>query len=224
MGFKKEIMHLPNFVEIEKFREFTSRGKDRSSGGVRTFVFFGRLAREKGLRTLLQAIKILNKKVESHSFLLKIIGDGSMRESLIEEVKSDKIFNVRFLGYMAGDDLLKELVHSTATILPSECYENNPMSVIESFALGIPVIGARIGGIVELVRDNETGITFIPGDAQDLSLKIEYFLQHPDFIEEMGKSARQFVESELSAERYYKNLLEIYKLVIAKKRGRKKLT
>ena len=100
------------------------------------------------------------------------------------------------------------------TVLPSECYENNPRSVLESFALGKPVIGARIGGVPELVKDNETGLTFEAGDAEDLRAKIEFLLNSPGRIVEMGKNARKFVEEELNAEKYYNKLVSIYRRLL----------
>ena len=96
------------------------------------------------------------------------------------------------------------------TVLPSECYENNPRSVLESFALGKPVVGARIGGVPELVKDNETGLTFEAGDSEDLRAKIEFLLNSPGRIVEMGKNARKFVEEELNEEKFYRRLIKMY--------------
>lgn len=76
--------------------------------------------------------------------------------------------------------------------------------------MGIPVIGARIGGIPELIRDNETGLTFQPGNAEDLSEKIETLLADSSPFAEMGKKAQQFVEDELNQEKHYRKLMEIY--------------
>ncbi|MBA3009846.1 MAG: glycosyltransferase, partial [Proteobacteria bacterium] len=89
-------------------------------------------------------------------------------------------------------------------------YENNPLTVIEAFALGKPVVGARIGGIPELVRDWETGLTYTSGDMADLKEKIVLMLENKEKIPEMGKNARSLVERELNAELYYHNLMEIY--------------
>jgi glycosyltransferase involved in cell wall biosynthesis len=82
--------------------------------------------------------------------------------------------------------------------------------VIEAFALGKPVIGARIGGIPELVRHEDTGLTFTPGDVQDLRAQIEHLLTHPTQVVEMGRRGRRLVETELSPERHYAGLMQVY--------------
>lgn len=210
MGFKKEIVHLPNFIDAGRFEKFIREDKRENS-----VVYFGRLSQEKGLCTLIDAAKRVEANV-----LFKIIGDGPIREGLREKVKAGGISNVRFLGYLKGETLYQEIRGSKAVILPSEWYENNPMSVIEAFALGKPVIGARIGGIPELVRDGETGFTFEPGNAEDLRKKIEKLLADSSLSVAMGKNARRFVEAELNSERYYRRLMEIYRIVIASREGK----
>ncbi|MEP9410023.1 MAG: glycosyltransferase family 4 protein [Candidatus Brocadia sp.] len=213
MGFKKKIIHLPNYLDIEKFGEFNIDTGEGKAVRDKSVVYFGRLSHEKGLLTLLEAAKIL--KDQNRDFLeIKIIGDGPMRDELEQKVRTEGIDNVRFLGYMKGGSLYREVKKSLAVILPSEWYENNPMSVIEAFALSTPVIGARIGGIPELVKDNETGLTFQPGDAEDLSKKIKIFLDDNSLSGEMGEKARELARREFSAERYYQRLMEIYKKLL----------
>lgn len=200
MGFKKEIVVLPNFVRIDEFKpEYSCREN--------SICYFGRLSFEKGLIALIDAIKGLG-------ILLKIIGGGPLSETLKFKVKSENISNVKFLGYKTGIELYNEIKNSMFTILPSECYENNPRGVLESFALGKPVVGSRIGGIPELVVDNYTGLTFEPKNAEDLREKIIYLLKNSEKIIELGKNARKFVEENHSPERHYKQLLEIYKMAI----------
>jgi len=206
MGFKEQIVFLPNFVNIQDFQPSYEWQEE-------SIVYVGRLSYEKGLETLLNAIKKININ-------LKIIGDGPMKESLKFKVKREKINNVVFLEYRTGNELKDEIRNSMAMVLPSECYENNPRSVIESFALGKPVIGARIGGIPELVKDGETGFTFEPGNVNDLRLKIERLLENPDKIIEMGKKARKFAEENFGQEKHYQRLMEIYRMAIEGTRER----
>ena len=197
MGFRAEVVHLPNFVNIEDFVP-SSMWKEQS------LTYVGRLSREKGLCTLLAAAKGMNH------VQVKIIGDGPAKKDLEETAMRDNLDNVFFAGYKYGEELKKEIRNSIACVLPSEWYENNPCSIIEAFALGKPVIGARIGGIPELVKDGETGVTFEPGDAADLRRKIEFLLKNPDLAIEMGKNARRFVEEHCNPENYYQKLMKIY--------------
>lgn len=214
MGFGKEIIYLPNFVDIQKFEEFKIDVKDDKWNSI---VYFGRLAPGKGLLTLLEAAKRLSCKNRNNAIEIKLIGDGPMKEELEEKVKAEKINNVRFLGYLKGKELFQEIKKSLAAVLPSEWYENNPISVIEAFALCKPVVGARIAGVPELVKDNETGLTFEPENHADLSLKIEYLKNNPDKAGVMGRNARVFVEQELNTEKYYQKLMEIYRRTIVKR-------
>ncbi|MDR4507360.1 MAG: glycosyltransferase family 4 protein [Candidatus Brocadiaceae bacterium] len=216
MGFKKEIFYLPNYIDREKLRTFDGDAGKEKVKSENSIVYFGRLSREKGLMTLFEAIKLLRSQGED-KIKVKIIGDGPLRNSLELMTKSEGLQNIHFLGYKMRDELKDEIIRSLFVILPSGCYENNPMSVLESFALGKPVIASRIGGIPEIVRNDVTGETFEPGDAKDLCAKIEYLLRRPDKIVEMGKNARIFVEQELNEKQYYERLLGVYHRVLSHK-------
>jgi glycosyltransferase involved in cell wall biosynthesis len=201
LGFKGNIVYLPNFINIDEFEaQFTFREN--------AIVYFGRLSREKGLDALIEAVKDI-KDVN-----LKIIGEGPKKQDLEKKAKQGKYRNVRFLGYKTGEELKREIKESMFTILPSECYENNPLSIIEAFALGKPAVGARIGGIPELVRDGETGMTFEPGNIDDLRETLLVMLKNPDKLFQMGKNARDMVEKKYNAESHYDNLMNIYESLL----------
>lgn len=91
-------------------------------------------------------------------------------------------------------------------MLPSEWYENNPFSVIESQCLGTPVLGARIGGIPELIDEGKTGMLFEPGNAEELKAGIGQMFATPFEYRQIALDAQK----RYSAERYYTELLEIY--------------
>lgn len=196
MGFKKKIVYLPNFVDIGEF-------KPQYEWEEESIVYVGRLSYEKGIVTLIDAVKEIPIK-------LKIIGDGPLRETLISKAEGENIENVEFLGYKTISELKELVKKSMFIVLPSEWYENNPRVVLESFALGKPVIGARIGGIPELVIDGRTGFTFEPGDRKDLKEKIMSLINSPNRIIEMGKNARKFAVEKFNPDRYYSKLMQIY--------------
>lgn len=197
MGFKGKIIYLPNFVNIKQFQPQYSWKEE-------AIVYFGRLQKDKGLITLIDAVKGID------GIKLKIIGEGPIKNELYDKIKMQNIHNVQMLGYMTGEELRHSIRKAMFVVLSSELYENNPLSVLESFALGKPVVGSRIGGIPELVKDNKTGLTFEAGNSLDLRNKIKYLIGNPHLIQEMGKNARRFVESHLNAERYYSSLIDIY--------------
>jgi len=84
------------------------------------------------------------------------------------------------------------------------------MTVSEAFAVGKAVIGGRVGGIPELVKDGRTGFIFEPGNSDDLRSKIESLLKNPGQITEMGKNARKFIEQSLNPEKHCRQLMKVY--------------
>ena len=187
--------HVPNFVNAVAF-------EPRFAAGT-SFLYFGRLSREKGLLTLVKA-------AAAAKCALTIVGTGPQLDEL-QALARQLGTPVRFVGYLKGAPLHEEIRNARAVVLPSEWYENAPMTVLESYALGKPVIGARIGGIPELIREGETGVSFESGQVESLSAALEHFVALSDAsVAEMGLKARQWVEADFSAERYRQRILATY--------------
>jgi glycosyltransferase involved in cell wall biosynthesis len=196
MGFRGRIEVLPNFIEVDSYApEYLTNSN--------TICYVGRLSKEKGLADLVKSVNGLDVE-------LKLIGDGPIRGELEHLVAHKGISNVKFLGHCCGDILKNEITKTLFVVIPSVCYENYPYSAIEAFALGKPVVASRIGGIPELVKDGQTGMTFNPDDEHDLRRKIVYMLNNKDEIIRMGKTARAFVETTCNSNNYYKGLMDIY--------------
>ncbi|MCK5505699.1 MAG: glycosyltransferase, partial [Thermodesulfovibrionia bacterium] len=215
MGFNKKIVHLPYPLDCEKFAEIVSDVEPDNDKNKITFVYFGRLFPDKGLFTLVEALRILSEHNIDNRLEVKIIGDGPIGEELREMVGKENLTCVRFTGFLKGRELYSELKRSDVVIIPSEWYENYPVSVMEAFALGKPVIGARIGGIPEMVRDGETGLTFESGNSVDLSEKIKYMVDNLHRAKEMGEAARVFIDGKVNPERHYKQLMDIYRQMLS---------
>jgi len=195
-GWRREqFVYLPNFVDVG---QFSPRGKVG-----KTFVYFGRLGPEKGLATFIRAAALAGVKGW-------IVGTGPEEEKLCrlaQELSAD----VEFLGYKTGNELSDTISNARAVVLPSEWYENAPMSVMEAYALERPVIGAAIGGIPELIRPGETGAIFPSGDAAALTEKLLQFTAMSDAsVLAMGKAGREWVERDFTATRYRERLIELY--------------
>lgn len=169
------------------------------------FLFFGRLSYEKGVKTLLEAFKDLQ---ECH---LKIVGTGPKEDELKAFVESNGMNNVEFLGYKRGKELQDLVANAYYVVVPSEWYENNPMTIIEAYSVGTPVIGARIGGIPEIVVESETGFQFESGNSIDLkeavvkaiSLSVEKYTSY-------SVGAIKFAQDNLSLDSYYPRLVDFY--------------
>jgi glycosyltransferase involved in cell wall biosynthesis len=153
-GFSESKLHtLHNFIDIPKSFNQANQGLDNC------YAYIGRLSKEKGIETLCSAAGKLPYK-------LKIAGTGPLENELREKYKCCK--QIEFLGYQSKENVLQMTACANFTVCPSECYENSPLSVIESLCLGVPVLGANIGGIPELT-DN----LFESGNENDLKEKIE---------------------------------------------------
>ena len=124
-----------------------------------------------------------------------------------------------FLGYRPPDELAIEIQKSLFVVLPSEWYENNPRSVLEAFAYGKCVVASRIGGIPELVKDGETGLTFTAGDTEELKGKISFLIRSREEIMRMGKFARQFCVENFNEKKHYKKLMDIYSYAVKRRRS-----
>lgn len=192
---RNKFSYLPNFVDI------TSHVPDEDIG--KAFIYFGRLGSEKGLKTFIKAAARVDVPIW-------IVGTGP-EESSLKDLAAVYGTNVTFFGYKTGNDLHELIRRSRAMVLPSEWFENAPMSVLESYALGRPVIGANIGGIPELIRISETGDIFESGNEIDLADKLRIFVNMPDtHIAAMGKAGRDWVEREFTAQKYIERLVSIY--------------
>ena len=95
-------------------------------------------------------------------------------------------------------------------VFSSEWYETFGMTMVESFACGVPVICSRLGAMQELVDDGRTGLHFTPGDAKDLAEKVEWAWNNPEIIRGLGKAARQEYLDKYTAEKNYPLLMKIY--------------
>jgi len=164
--FMKNV-HITNGFETSKLTKILNysrldfvKSKESPIENEPYCLYFGRLSKEKGIETFIKVIK----KLPNVKFVF--VGKGPL-EYLLKNVN-----NIDFLGFRSGDDLTNIIKNAKFSVYPSEWYENSPLSVLESQALGTPVIGANIGGIPELIQNNITGLLFESGNEVDLYNKI----------------------------------------------------
>lgn len=192
---RERFVHVPNFVDTERFRPGFEPGTE--------LLYFGRLSAEKGIATLIRAAAIA--KVP-----LRIVGDGPQALGM-QQLAAETGALVTFTGRLAGAALFDEVRRSRATVLAAEWYENAPMTILESFALGKPVIGANIGGIPELIRQGETGWLVPMGSVDALADQLRSVAQMPDhLVTAMGRRARAEVETRFSRETYRRGISDVY--------------
>ena len=183
---------ISNFILDEKLEDF-------HTGKSNYYCYVGRLSSEKGLVTLLEAASALPQ------FELRIIGTGPLAEELKEKYTAG---NIKFEGFRKWPELKDILDFSKFTVMPSECYENNPLSVIESLCLGTPVVGARIGGIPELIEEGINGYTFVSGNVEDLRDKISLMFDNSSIFNYAAISAA--AREKYNSGRYYNEIMKVY--------------
>lgn len=194
LGLEKEKVFLKvNFLTIEP---------ERNNQDCNYALFLGRLVDYKGIETLMEAFKI------GTSFNLKIIGDGPLRKKVQAFASAHK--NIEWLGPVDKSSVFEAVRNSSFVIFPSECYENMPMVIIESFAFSKPVLASNIGAIKEFVIDGISGILFEPGNEKDLAAKVSYLFSHSNERREMGQSANKIYRERFNQEKNYHDLMNIY--------------
>jgi glycosyltransferase involved in cell wall biosynthesis len=167
-------------------------------------LFAGRLSEEKGIKTLLGALSRMSKPPR-----VKIVGDGPLMPTNVASSP-----NVEWLGFLPRARVVELMQRATVLIFPSEWYEGCPLTLIEAFATGLPVIASRLGNMAEMVTDRVNGLLFGPADSGDLAAVIEWALAHPDELEQMGAHARSEFEQKYTPQKNYQALMEIYQAVL----------
>jgi len=190
---------MPNFLDSDP-------GLGKGEGKYALFV--SRLSSEKGLDTLFSAWEKLKSK-----FPLKIVGDGPLTEWVIQTSKD--MPEVEYLGRKPLSEVYELMRNAYFLVFTSKCYEGVPMTVIESFGTGTPVIAPNQGATGEIISDMQSGLLFYPGDAADLASKIEWLLTHPKETAQMRQSARFEFENKYTASHNYKMLMSIYETAIS---------
>lgn len=200
-GFAPEhICVKPNFVAPDS---------GVGTGDREYALFVGRLSEEKGLRTLLRAWTQLNSTIP-----LRIVGDGPLAAELKNYTAKNSLESVCFEGRRNHHETTEAMKGARFLILPSECYENFPMTVVEAFSAGTPVICSRLGAMQEIVEHRSTGLHFDANNSESLAECVAWAWAHPAQMLAMGMEARGEYERKYTADRNYSQLMEIYQQAI----------
>lgn len=207
----------------------THKFEDAQAGARPYFLFFGRLSKEKGILTLvrafLQAAGLVGGNADAQSddqsaqvlpvtWDLHIVGDGPERgaiEQLIASAGPQAASRIHLLGYKSGEELQREVGNARFSVLSSEWRENMPYSGLESLAAQTPIIGAKIGGIPELVEESRTGFTFESGNIADLKDGLlKAAAVDEDIYGTMQRWCIEYVTTRCGQQTYAEQLVERY--------------
>ncbi len=201
-GFPADKIHVkPNFI-FDPGYDHASRAWE-----TREFALFvGRLAPEKGVSVMLEAWKRLG-------IPLVVVGGGPL-EAQLKAVDNPAI---TFLGTQSPASVQQLMRRARFLVMPSVWYEGFPMTLLEAFAVGLPVVASDIGSLAELVQDGVTGKLARAGDAEHLAATCETLYDSKGLLEEMSVNARAAYAGNYTPEINVEQLLRIYDLIRRKK-------
>jgi glycosyltransferase involved in cell wall biosynthesis len=173
---------IPNAVDTEYFKP--DKNDAPKAGSV---LFIGRLVAEKDPLNLLDGFRLAAEKVPDATFV--IMGKGSFKAEVEQRIAAYSLQN-RVALVPAQSDIRPALRNASVFTLPSAS-EASPNVVIEAMAMGLPIVGTRVGGIPELIEEGRTGLLVNPGDPQGLADALVSLLANPDKAGSMGQAGRE---------------------------------
>ena len=188
-GVPAERMHvIANGIELERFIHTAPP----APGPRLNVLFTGYMGDHKGVPTLLQAVALLpHDRVH-----VDMVGDGHQLADYKEQLaRLAPGISATFWGRLPNTRIAERFAQAHVFVLPSVCPENQPVTITEAMACGLPVVASRIGGIAELVDEGHSGWLAEPGDAQDLAARLRYYLDHPEQIALHGQASRERIQS-----------------------------
>ena len=204
-GFEKHnIKCIPTFTQLQNNNE-----QIIGDYGL----YFGRIAEEKGVETVIKAYEKLPE------YNLKIMGDDTTEEAikLKKYIEEKEIMNVEFLGFKKGEELEEVIKKSRFTMIPSIWYDNLPNTALESFKYKKPVIASNIGSLPELVIDNENGFLFEPKNYEELANIVKKF-DDDEIVKKMGEKSWELLNTKFLPEKHYEELLNVFENLIKKRK------
>lgn len=166
-------------------------------------VFASRLSKEKGILSLIKAFE----KIDIN---LDILGDGP----LFNKIKKKKINNIILHGNLPRTETNEFINKSKFIVVPSECYESFPMTILEAFREGTLILASNIGSIKSIIKDRFNGILFEPGNTSDLIDKVKWILKNQKECDQIALNANNEFKKKYSSEINYKQLIDVYEEAI----------
>lgn len=203
----KRIFVRPNYVEDEFVKTFELSFKNVKKENY--ILFAGRLSEEKGIKPLLSAWDIL--KSQNINVKLKIAGDGQLMQYVREKARKNELIEV--LGFVKKKELVELMAKANFTIVPSICYEVFGRSIIESYAVGTPVLASKIGAFEDLVIDGKTGFFFEPRPAE-IAQKVKEVFGRDELIRHLSENLIREFSQKYTEDAAYERLIYLYEEAI----------
>jgi glycosyltransferase involved in cell wall biosynthesis len=171
--------------------QFDAMRREQHPSGITRFGFLGYFGRHKGVALLLEAAAIVCK---SHATRIVLFGAGDQQGSYLRQARALGIESILELpGKVDNREIAAAYAALDVVVLPSIWPENQPVSIVEAMAAGLPVIASRVGGVPELVLNGVTGLLFEAGDVKGLARRMSAMCDG-DLRTRVGRAARSLVE------------------------------
>lgn len=191
---------LPAERIVVKPNAITDPGRPDDSTPRRGALYVGRLSPEKGIATLLEAWRTLDVP-------LTIAGGGPMSEQCSQAANG----RIKYLGAVDPQRVRDEMCRAAFLILPSTCYDMFPLTLLEAYANGLPVLASKLGALQSLVDHGQTGLSFVSGSPEALREAVTRAIANPADMVRMGRNARSVYEAHYTAEQNHANLMTAYR-------------
>ena len=196
------LRHISNFIPtFAATAEGVAAAPDR-------YLFAGRLSSEKGIATLLETVRRVDKGT------LVVCGSGALESSIREAVERLPAGRIEWKGHLPPQELALEIQRASFTVLPSEWFENAPFAALEAMAVARPVLASRIGGLPELITDNDTGVLVTPGHVGEWTQAVAAALRDPHRMRDMGLRAQKMVRANFGFDQHVDAVLSLYNEVL----------
>ena len=209
---KKGNLKYTSIETIHNFVISKENGRQISDKGYA--FFFGRLSIEKGIFNLIKAIKNIEKGK------LYIAGDGPEKENIIKYIKENNLNNkIKLLGYLEQEKVREYIINAKFIVVPSIWYENCPYSILETMEIGKPIVGSKIGGIPELIKQGENGFLFNYNDVEELKKCMIELFNNQDIVNKQSEKSRELFKENYTEKIYYDKIIKIYRKLIEGKQN-----
>lgn len=188
----------PNFLDFDP-------GHSYQHGTYALFV--GRLTEEKGVRTLLESWRLVS------DVPLKIVGGGPLSDEVAHAAQENPL--IEYVGFQSRDEVMALMKNAMMLVFPSLWYEGLPVTIIEAFAVGLPIVASRLGNMSTLITEHETGLLFEANNPQDLSQQVATLKENMSLRQTISDASRKVFELEYSDESNYRQLIRIYEMFVA---------
>jgi glycosyltransferase involved in cell wall biosynthesis len=204
---------IPNGIDLTEYSVLPSSGSFKKKFGLNKYskivLYLGRIHEIKGIDILVKAFAKILHQLDNVRLVIVGPNDGYLDviEALTKTLQiEDKVL---VLGPLYGEAKLEAYVDADIFVLPSR-YDTFPMTVLEAYACGKPVIASKVGGLKDLVVNGETGLLFDFGNVVQLATHILYLLDYPGRAEEMGFKGKQFVTENFNIDKVADKLQNLY--------------